>query len=128
VIALWTVAGSIAAAAGPVASGALNLISWRMIFFINVPVGLGRLGIGPTRLSIASAAGGLRSSRSAHCDRRDRRAGLRTDRGGSAGVRAADVVVALVASRGGTRRVCHVPGMRASSDGSPGAACGPGSW
>lgn len=38
-IALWTIGGSVAAAAGPVAGGALNLISWRVIFFINLPVG-----------------------------------------------------------------------------------------
>ncbi|MEU2007029.1 MFS transporter [Rhodococcus sp. NPDC019627] len=39
-IALWAVGGAVAAAAGPVAGGALNLISWRMIFFINLPAGI----------------------------------------------------------------------------------------
>ncbi|MFK0159471.1 MFS transporter [Streptomyces sp. NPDC090499] len=39
-IALWTVGGAVAAAAGPVTGGALSLISWRMIFFINLPVGV----------------------------------------------------------------------------------------
>jgi MFS transporter, DHA2 family, methylenomycin A resistance protein len=38
-IGVWTIAGAVAAAAGPVAGGALNLVSWRMIFFINLPVG-----------------------------------------------------------------------------------------
>jgi DHA2 family methylenomycin A resistance protein-like MFS transporter len=38
-IAVWIIAGSVAAAAGPVAGGALNLVSWRMIFFINLPAG-----------------------------------------------------------------------------------------
>ncbi len=28
-----------AAAAGPVAGGALNLVSWRLIFFVNLPAG-----------------------------------------------------------------------------------------
>ncbi|MEU6251341.1 MFS transporter [Streptomyces sp. NPDC047043] len=38
-VALWAVGGAIASAAGPVAGGAASLISWRMIFFINLPVG-----------------------------------------------------------------------------------------
>jgi len=38
-IALWTIGGSVAASAGPVVGGALSLISWRTIFFINLPVG-----------------------------------------------------------------------------------------
>jgi DHA2 family methylenomycin A resistance protein-like MFS transporter len=39
-IAWWTISGSVAAAAGPVLGGALGLVSWRMIFFVNLPVGL----------------------------------------------------------------------------------------
>jgi DHA2 family methylenomycin A resistance protein-like MFS transporter len=35
--------GSVAAATGPVAGGALSLASWRMIFFINLPVGAAAL-------------------------------------------------------------------------------------
>jgi DHA2 family methylenomycin A resistance protein-like MFS transporter len=42
-IAVWTIAGSVAAAAGPVSGGALSLASWRMIFFINMPVGVAAL-------------------------------------------------------------------------------------
>jgi MFS transporter, DHA2 family, methylenomycin A resistance protein len=38
-IGVWTIAGAVAAAGGPVAGGALNLVSWRMIFFINLPAG-----------------------------------------------------------------------------------------
>ncbi|MEU6511227.1 MFS transporter [Streptomyces sp. NPDC046942] len=39
-VALWTVGSALASAAGPVAGGAASLVSWRMIFFINLPVGL----------------------------------------------------------------------------------------
>ncbi|MER5913939.1 MFS transporter [Streptomyces sp. NPDC001982] len=38
-IALWGVGGSVGAAAGPVAGGLLTLMDWRMIFFVNLPVG-----------------------------------------------------------------------------------------
>lgn len=38
-IALWGVGGSVGAAAGPVAGGLLTLVDWRMIFFVNLPVG-----------------------------------------------------------------------------------------
>jgi DHA2 family methylenomycin A resistance protein-like MFS transporter len=44
-IALWTIGGSVAAAAGPVAGGALSLVSWRLIFFVNLPVGLLALAV-----------------------------------------------------------------------------------
>ncbi|MFH8572465.1 MFS transporter [Streptomyces sp. NPDC017993] len=39
-IALWGVGGSVGAAAGPVAGGLLTVVDWRMIFFVNLPVGL----------------------------------------------------------------------------------------
>jgi DHA2 family methylenomycin A resistance protein-like MFS transporter len=38
-IALWSLGGAIASAVGPLAGGLATLISWRLIFFINVPVG-----------------------------------------------------------------------------------------
>jgi EmrB/QacA subfamily drug resistance transporter len=39
-VALWAVGGSIASSTGPVLGGLLTLASWRLIFLINVPVGL----------------------------------------------------------------------------------------
>ncbi|MFC9056717.1 MFS transporter [Streptomyces sp. NPDC057074] len=42
-VALWAVGGAVASAAGPVAGGAASLISWRTIFFINLPIGLAAL-------------------------------------------------------------------------------------
>ncbi|MBV9197687.1 MAG: MFS transporter [Solirubrobacterales bacterium] len=38
-VAMWAVGGAIAASSGPVLGGVLTLLSWRAIFFINVPVG-----------------------------------------------------------------------------------------
>lgn len=39
-IAYWAMGGSIAAAAGPVLGGAATQFDWRLIFFLNLPVGL----------------------------------------------------------------------------------------
>lgn len=38
-VALWAMGGAIASSSGPVLGGFLTLISWRMIFMINLPVG-----------------------------------------------------------------------------------------
>jgi len=37
-IGLWAVGGSVAAAAGPIVGGALTLLDWRLIFWVNIPV------------------------------------------------------------------------------------------
>lgn len=42
-IAIWAMGGAVASSAGPVLGGLLTLVSWRFIFFINVPVGAAAL-------------------------------------------------------------------------------------
>ncbi|MFB7600304.1 MFS transporter [Streptomyces sp. NPDC056160] len=39
-VGVWAMGGAVAAAAGPVLGGVLSLASWRVIFWINLPVGL----------------------------------------------------------------------------------------
>jgi len=54
-IVYWGLGGSVAAAAGPVLGGVLTQIDWRLIFFVNLPVGaaavlvLSRVGPSPRR-------------------------------------------------------------------------------
>ena len=42
-IGMWAVGGSVAAAAGPIVGGLLAAVDWRLIFFLNLPVGLAAL-------------------------------------------------------------------------------------
>jgi DHA2 family methylenomycin A resistance protein-like MFS transporter len=42
-IGFWAVGGAVAAAAGPILGGLLAPIDWRLIFFVNVPVGIASL-------------------------------------------------------------------------------------
>jgi MFS transporter, DHA2 family, methylenomycin A resistance protein len=36
---MWAMGGAVASSSGPVLGGLLTLVSWRMIFVINLPVG-----------------------------------------------------------------------------------------
>src|SRR3954449_8330921 len=38
-VAVWAMGGAVASSSGPVLGGPLTLASWRLIFFINLPVG-----------------------------------------------------------------------------------------
>ena len=55
-IVYWGLGGSVAAAAGPVLGGVLTQVDWRLIFFVNLPVGaaallvLSRVASSPRRL------------------------------------------------------------------------------
>lgn len=55
-IGLWAVGGSVAAAAGPIVGGALTLVDWRLIFWVNLPVAaialicVSRAGTSPRRV------------------------------------------------------------------------------
>jgi DHA2 family methylenomycin A resistance protein-like MFS transporter len=44
-IAYWALGGSVAAAAGPVVGGVLTQVGWRLIFFVNLPVGVAALAV-----------------------------------------------------------------------------------
>ena len=54
-IGIWALGGALASSSGPVLGGLLSLASWRLIFVINVPIGVGgllllsRLGRSPRR-------------------------------------------------------------------------------
>src|SRR5206468_12126291 len=38
-VAVWAMGGAVASSSGPLLGGVLTLVSWRLIFFINVPAG-----------------------------------------------------------------------------------------
>ncbi len=46
----WTATGGIAAALGPVIGGLLVAVNWRLVFLVNVPVGIVALIVGARRL------------------------------------------------------------------------------
>ena len=48
----WTAVGGLAAALGPVAGGLLVGLSWRWVFYVNVPIGLAAIVVGWRRLPV----------------------------------------------------------------------------
>jgi MFS transporter, DHA2 family, methylenomycin A resistance protein len=44
-VALWSMGGVAASTSGPVLGGLLTLVSWRLIFFVNVPAGVAALAL-----------------------------------------------------------------------------------
>lgn len=73
-LALWGVGGAIASSSGPLLGGVLTIVSWRLIFLVNLPVGVAAVAFAlrsrpsPTRdaaidttgtLSAVAAMGGL---------------------------------------------------------------------
>jgi len=44
-VALWAMGGALASSSGPILGGLLTEVSWRLIFLINVPVGLATLAL-----------------------------------------------------------------------------------
>jgi len=44
-VGLWAMGGVAAATSGPLVSGLLTVVSWRLIFFINLPVGAAAVGL-----------------------------------------------------------------------------------
>lgn len=44
-VGIWAMGGAVASTAGPVLGGALTALSWRWIFFLNVPVGIVALAL-----------------------------------------------------------------------------------
>ena len=46
----WTATGGISAALGPVVGGLLVAVDWRLVFLVNVPVGIAALAVGRRRL------------------------------------------------------------------------------
>ncbi|MGW1466070.1 MFS transporter [Streptomyces sp. NPDC002308] len=59
-VSVWALGGSAGSAAGPVAGGFLSQVDWRLIFFVNLPVGL---------LALALLARTPHSPRSPHTSR-----------------------------------------------------------
>ena len=76
---------SVAATSGPVLGGILTLVSWRLIFFINLPAGAVALTLLARAPRSPHRQVPVRLGRAGHRDRGDGRAHLRGDRSGRPG-------------------------------------------
>ena len=80
-VAYWALGGSVAAAAGPILGGVLTELDWRIIFFINLPVGALALTLLTRVPDVSPAPAPVRHRRPGDGDHRPGRVHLRRDRG-----------------------------------------------
>ena len=80
-VAIWAMGGAIASSSGPVLGGLLTLVSWRLIFLINIPVGLVAVALAARIEPLAAPGRSLRRCRLRHRRGGDGRLHVRGDRG-----------------------------------------------
>jgi MFS family permease len=81
-VALWAMGGAAASSSGPVLGGVLTLISWRTIFFVNVPVGVVALVLLTPGRVLSTRPGTIRLGRSGDRYPRHRWADIRCHHSG----------------------------------------------
>ena len=88
-VAVWAMGGAVASSSGPVLGGLLTRLSWRWIFFVNVPVGIVALVLLRADAALDPAAGAVRLDGPDHRGAGHGRPDLRRHRGRRGRVRRA---------------------------------------